>query len=88
MNALRERDVHGISGRVRLMMRHVESPHSQREVNRIEVFERFREVREMKDEKQESQRDGKRQGRALFAIDFVRPQAGRRNSPSFRLPVR
>src|SRR5437899_2027103 len=73
MYALREGDVDGISGRVRLMMRHVEPPHAQREANRVEVLERLREVREVKDEKQERQDDGKRQGRALFAIDVVRP---------------
>ena len=79
---------------MRLMLRDVEPPDTEREVHRIEIFERGGEIREVERGKQE-RKEGKARGdakamSAAFAfsalLDF--DHAGRRSSPSFRLPVR
>ncbi len=57
------------------MRGHVEVPHAEREVDRVEIFERRGEI----DQVQRQERDGENGDRAYTA---------RRNNPSFRLPVR
>jgi len=69
--------------RVVLMLRDIEVPQAEREVDRVEIFERGREIRKMEREKEEREQcDARLKGSRSFH------QAGRRNNPSFRLPVR
>ena len=93
MHALRKRDVDRIARRMRLMPRDIELTNAQGKVDRVEIFERFREVRQVQREKDRREKDHDRRvkvvsacsaGSALNVVDHV----GRRNSPSFRLPVR
>ena len=51
-----ERDEDGISGRMRLMLRRIEIAHAEREVHRVEIFERRRKKREVRDEKDRRER--------------------------------
>src|SRR6185436_15286367 len=53
---LREGDEYRVAGRVRLVLRDVELAHAQREVDRVEVFERRRQEREVRREEQEGER--------------------------------
>ena len=53
---LAERDEDGISRRMRLMLRRIEVAHAEREVHRVEVFERRRQKGEMRDEKHRRER--------------------------------
>ena len=46
---LRQRDEDRIAGRMRLVPRDVELPHAEREVDRVEVFERSRQEREVRE---------------------------------------
>jgi hypothetical protein len=75
MRRLRERDEHRIARRVRLMPRHVELSHAEREINRIEIFERCGQVGEVQRQERECQ-------------NRSRGYTARRSNPSFRLPVR
>jgi hypothetical protein len=60
---------------MRLMERGIEMAQAEREINRVDVFQRWREKREMRGEVDDR--------------DDRRPlQAGRRISPSFKLPIR
>ena len=70
---------------MRLMVRDIELSHAEGEIDRVEVFERFWQVRKMQREKYGSENNGERLASSAF---HLRDQAGRRNSPSFRLPVR
>ena len=82
-----------------LVMRDVELTNAEGEVDRVEIFERRRDVRQVQREKGDRDQDydrGARRtrretmfsaGTAISAV-HVRAQAGRRNSPSLRLPVR
>ena len=53
----RERDVHRVARRMRLMVRDVEVAHAERKVDRVEIFECAREQREVEREEQEQRRD-------------------------------
>ena len=82
-----------------LVVRDVELTDAEGEVDRVEIFERRREVRQVQREKHEGESNDERRGRkdrkgrfffalvAVFAF-LVERHAGRRNSPSLRLPVR
>src|SRR5262245_16312758 len=58
MRELSERDVDGISRRMRLVLRGIEIAHAKREVHRVEVFERRRQNDEMRDEKNRREAGG------------------------------
>ena len=51
-----EPDVEGIAGRMRLVQRRIDMAQSEREVDRIDVFERRRKVREVGREKDQGKR--------------------------------
>src|SRR5262249_10473330 len=84
VHRLREKDVNGIARWMRLMLRDVEVPDAQCEVDRIEIFERRREIRQMEDEKNEGEAGNAR----LRGSRSFHSEVGRRNKPSFRLPMR
>ena len=80
-------DKQRVSGRMRLMVCDVEGAHAEREIDRIDVFERRRQVRKVEREKdQRGDRDSERQRARRRQPDVS--YAGRRTSPSFRLPMR
>ena len=81
MRQFAERDEDGIPGRVGLMIRRIEIAHAEREVHRVEIFERRRKKGQMRDEKNR----GKRGGPEKLRRDL---QTWRRIRPSFKLPVR
>ena len=60
MDGFRDRDEHRVAGRMRLMLRDVEVADPEREVDRVEIFERLREVRQVKREKDERERSDAR----------------------------
>ena len=76
---LGERNEHRVAGRMGLVPGDVEVAHAEREVDRIDVFERGREVKQVRDE--EKNRD--RRELSLHAA-----QTGRKRRASFRLPRR
>ena len=51
-----ERDEDGISRRMRLMLRRIEVAHAEREVHRVEIFERRRQKRQVRDEENRRER--------------------------------
>ena len=77
----RERDEDRIAGRMRLVARDVEVAHAEREVDRVDVFERRREEREVR-------APGTGAASAATAVLHGRTQTGRSRSASFRLPRR
>jgi hypothetical protein len=80
-------DKQRVSGRMRLVMRDVERAQAEREIDRIDVFKRSGQVRKVEREKdQRGDRDSERQRTRRRQPDVS--YAGRRTSPSFRLPMR
>lgn len=69
---------------MRLVVRHVKVPDAEREIDRIEIFWRGGKNRQMRGQKDRGQRE---RGAAAARPNDLH-QAGRRTSPSFRLPVR
>ncbi len=63
VRALRERDVDRIPRRMRLVMRHVEVPHAEREVDRVEIFQGLREKGKVEREKYQRERHNRRRAR-------------------------
>ena len=96
VHQLGERDIDRIAGRMWLVVRDVELTDAEGEVDRVEIFERRREVGQVQREKGDGDKNDDRgaRGEDIFsprtgiAAVHVRAQAGRRNSPSLRLPVR
>src|SRR3989442_14361544 len=99
VRALRRENEQRIAGRMRLMLGDVEVPDAEREVDRIEIFQRHRKVRHMEGEKTDREYNDQRRNRrirrkdisassARSAFNVVGVHVGRRNNPSFRLPVR
>ncbi len=76
---LAEENVDRIAGRMRPMGGDVEVADAEREVDRVDVFERWREERDMREREDQRQR-GQRARRGH--------DTGRRRSASFRLPRR
>ena len=77
---LGERDEDRVAGRMGLMPGDVEVAHAEREVDRIDVFERGREVKQVRER---GNRTASGRELSLHAA-----QTGRRRSASFRLPRR
>ncbi len=76
------------------MMDDVEMTYAEREIDRVEVFERRGKKRQVEREKQQHDdcadprvRRPKR-GRTPFSRPLFEVHIGRKRSPSFRLPVR
>ena len=69
-----------IARRVGLMLRDVELPNAEREVDLVEIFERRRKKRQVQREEQPTKN---RAGEAMRA-----GHAGRSSRPSLRLPMR
>ena len=85
---------------MRLVLRDIEFANAEGEVDRVEIFEGGRPIRKVKGEKNNREKAGDRDGgpsarlRVRREVSIGRSSrdveihAGRRNSPSFRLPVR
>src|SRR5205807_1078507 len=69
----------GIAGRMRLVLGRIELVEAEREIQRVDVFERRGQKREMRREEQRRQGGGP---------EKFRLQTCRSSSPSFKLPVR
>ena len=68
-----------ISRRMRLVPRDVVVADAEREVDRVEIFQRDRKGKQVEHEKEQREQPARAQRRA---------HAGRSSSPSFKLPVR
>ena len=75
-----ERDVDGIAGRMGPVCRDVEVANAEREIDRVDVFERRRQERHVRE------REDRAPARPAHALE--RHDTGRRRSASFRLPRR
>ena len=83
VEAFAERDEDRIAGRMRLMLGDVEVAHAEREVDRVDVFERRRQ----EERGARARNSDARAPRRLCSLADA-DQTGRRRSASFRLPRR
>ena len=60
MHGFRDDDEHGVAGRMRLMTGDVEVADAEREVDRVQIFERGWEIRKMNGEEKKSEHDDQR----------------------------
>jgi hypothetical protein len=70
------------------MLRDIEIAKAEREVDRIEIFERRRQKRQMQRDEGEGERAGPESERVDQRFRSVAASAGCSTSPSFKLPVR